>query len=87
VIWMSVLVTAYCLQGHTATGSYVHPGTVAVDPQIIRLGSHLRIPGYGRGHAEDTGGAINGRHIDIWFRSCSRAIRWGARWKRIRVGR
>jgi 3D (Asp-Asp-Asp) domain-containing protein len=68
-----VLQTAYCLKGHTASGTYVHPGTVAVDPRIIKMGSRLYIPGYGRGIAEDTGSAIKGYHIDVWMGSCARA--------------
>lgn len=76
---MSVLATAYCLRGTTATGSRVSQGTVAVDPQVIPLGSWLKIPGYGLGQALDTGGMIRGSHIDLWMSSCSEAIRWGAR--------
>jgi 3D (Asp-Asp-Asp) domain-containing protein len=72
---LRVLRTAYCLRGHTATGTYVHPGTVAVDPRIIRLGSRMYIPGYGRGRAEDTGSAVKGYHIDVWMSSCSAAMR------------
>jgi 3D (Asp-Asp-Asp) domain-containing protein len=82
--YLIVLATAYCLTGTTASGNYAHPGTVAVDPHIVRLGSHLRIPGYGRGHAEDTGVAIRGRRIDVWFSSCYQARLWGVR--RLRVG-
>jgi len=85
VSWLLVLVTAYCLSGVTASGSHVHPGSIAVDPRIIRMGRHLRVPGYGRGHAEDTGSAIKGYHIDVWMRSCSAARRWGARHLRVRV--
>lgn len=84
---MAVLATAYCLAGVTASGEYVHPGAVAVDPQIIRLGSHLHIPGYGRGRAIDTGSAVRGRHIDVWFASCARARAWGSRYISIRVFR
>jgi 3D (Asp-Asp-Asp) domain-containing protein len=84
---LHVLATAYCLTGTTASGSHTHPGTVAVDPAVIRMGAHLRIPGYGRGHAEDTGGAIRGNHIDVWFGSCARARQWGVRHLTIRVSR
>lgn len=77
--FLHVLVTAYCLAGHTATGTLVHPGTVAVDPVVIRLGSRLHIPGYGRGRAEDTGSAVRGHHIDVWMRSCLAARSWGVR--------
>lgn len=72
---LRVLKTAYCLQGRTASGTYVHPGSVAVDPKVIRMGSRMYIPGYGNGHAEDTGSAVKGNHIDVWMRSCSAAMR------------
>jgi 3D (Asp-Asp-Asp) domain-containing protein len=84
---LEVIVTAYCLLGTTATGTQVHPGTVAVDPRVIRLGSHLQIPRYGYGHAEDTGSAVKGRHIDVWLRSCTAARLWGVRHLRIKVTR
>jgi 3D (Asp-Asp-Asp) domain-containing protein len=70
-----VLVTAYCLRGRTATGSYVRPGTVAVDPHLVELGSRLFIPHYGYGKAEDTGPAIRGFHVDEWRPRCDVAWR------------
>ena len=70
-----VLKTAYCLRGHTVTGTRVHHGTIAVDPRYIRLGTRMYIPGYGKGRAEDTGGAIKGAHIDVWMPSCPEAFR------------
>lgn len=80
-----VLVTAYCLSGTTASGTQVRPGTIAVDPAIIRMHSTITVPGYGRGTALDTGSAVKGYHIDVWMGSCSRAIRWGARRLVVRV--
>ena len=80
---LTVGATAYCLKGRTATGTYVFPGTVAVDPRVIPLYTRMYIPGYGFGVALDTGGAIKGRRIDVWFSSCSRAITWGYRTKTI----
>jgi 3D (Asp-Asp-Asp) domain-containing protein len=82
---LHVLVTAYCLSGTTASGTHVAPGTVAVDPRLIALGSTLSIPGYGRGRALDTGGAVLGHHIDVWMRSCAAARQWGVRRLTIRV--
>lgn len=82
---MAVIATAYCLTGATASGTQVNPGTVAVDPNLIPLGSRLKVPGYGRGRALDTGSAIIGHHIDLWMSSCSAAIRWGARTVHIKV--
>jgi 3D (Asp-Asp-Asp) domain-containing protein len=70
--------TSYCLTGHTATGSLAGPGSIAVDPTVIKLGSHLYVPGYGYGYAVDTGGVIKGTLIDVWL-TCDAAIQWGRR--------
>ena len=45
--------------------------SVAVDPRMIPFGSHIYIPAYadvngGWFEADDTGGAITGRHLDIF---------------------
>ena len=66
-------VTGYVLRGYTATGTYVHPGTCAVDPRIIPLGSYVTIQGLGTCHAEDTGGAIIGYRIDVWVPTVAQA--------------
>lgn len=71
--------TAYCLRGRTATGTSVHYGTIAVDPRVIPLGSYGYVPGYGEVHAEDTGGAIKGNIIDLWFPSNGQCRSWGRR--------
>lgn len=73
-----MLATAYCLHGHTANGDETHHGSIAVDPDVIPLGRHLWVQGYGWGVADDTGGGIRGNHVDVWMASCSAAIRWGA---------
>jgi 3D (Asp-Asp-Asp) domain-containing protein len=44
---------------------YYH--SIAVDPRLIPLGSRVYIPAYGRWFvAQDTGGAIRGRHVDVY---------------------
>ena len=77
--------TCYCLQGTTASGDPVQPETVAVDPNIIPLGTEMWIEGYGRAIARDTGGDIVGYRLDIWLESCDACIQYGrqmtlARW-------
>lgn len=69
--------------GITATGARAKKGTIAADPKVYPFGTHLRVPGYGIGTVEDVGGAIKGRHIDIWFPSHIEARRWGARWLKV----
>ncbi|SDF22236.1 3D domain-containing protein [Sporomusa acidovorans] len=66
-------------QGLTATGIAARHGIVAVDPDVIPLGTRLYIPGYGMGLAADTGGAIIGNRIDLCMESSGDAWRFGRR--------
>lgn len=77
-------VTSYCLTGTTATGTQAGPGSIAVDPTVIKLGSHLYVDGYGFGYAVDTGGGIHGDAIDLW-KTCDAAIAWGRQTRMVYV--
>ena len=76
--------TAYCLRGNMRTGVRVRDGMAAGDPSVLPLGSVVRVS-----HPDgrligifvimDTGGAIRGNKIDLWFDSCREAIDWGIR--------
>ena len=68
---------AYHLPGRTASGLPVRKGVVAVDPQLIPLGTRLYVPGYGKAVAADVGVAIKGRIIDLWMPSRAEARNWG----------
>lgn len=74
---MTVSSTGYCLRGRTSTGIPTGWGVVAVDPAVIPLGTRMTIPGYGEGVAADTGSAVRGAMIDVWFPTCSQALEWG----------
>jgi 3D (Asp-Asp-Asp) domain-containing protein len=66
--------------GITASGSKASVGrTVAVDPDVIPIGSlvYIDLPGIGWRLAEDIGGAIKGHHIDLLLPSDSAAIQFG----------
>ncbi|MFU0825773.1 ubiquitin-like domain-containing protein [Clostridium sp.] len=76
--------------GLTASGTRVKRvpegySTVAVDPQIIPLGTKLYVEGYGYAIAEDTGSAIKGNKIDLYFSSDAQVDRWGARYVNVYV--
>lgn len=76
--------TAYCLRGTMRTGVRVRDGMAAGDPNVLPLGSVVRVS-----HTDgrligvfvimDTGGAVRGNKIDLWFSSCAEALDWGIR--------
>lgn len=76
---MTVTATGYALRGRTATGIPTSWGVVAVDPAVIPLGTRMTIPGYGEGVAADTGPAVRGATIDLWFPTTAQALAWGRR--------
>jgi 3D (Asp-Asp-Asp) domain-containing protein len=71
--------------GKTASGRMARPGTVAVDPEVFPMGTKFRIPGYGMARAEDTGGAVKGRHLDLFFWLHSSAVKWGVQTRQVKV--
>jgi 3D (Asp-Asp-Asp) domain-containing protein len=78
--------TAYCScarccgkwsSGKTASGVKAKSNhTIAVDKKVIPLGSKVVINGI-EYTAEDTGGGVKGKHIDIFFDSHSDALDFG----------
>lgn len=76
---MTVVATGYAMRGRTATGAPTGWGVIAVDPGVIPLGTRMTIPGYGSGVAADTGSAIQGATIDLWFPTLAQARAWGRR--------
>ncbi|GGD99436.1 3D domain-containing protein [Paenibacillus nasutitermitis] len=64
--------------GITASGTKVQEGrTIAVDPKVIPIGWWVYIEGIGFRRAEDTGGAVKGKKIDVYFESESYAEKFG----------
>jgi uncharacterized protein YabE (DUF348 family)/3D (Asp-Asp-Asp) domain-containing protein len=64
--------------GITYSGSTVQEGrTIAVDKNVIPIGWWVFIDGIGFRRAEDTGGAIKGNKIDIYFESSDYVNKFG----------
>lgn len=99
---LAVVATGYCpcsiccedsSDGITSTGRDAYLPGVAVDPDVIKLGSRLDIPGYDRGAnnngswilADDVGGRIKGSRIDVRFKTHAEAQAYGRRRVVIRV--
>ncbi|WP_127587955.1 3D domain-containing protein [Paenibacillus koleovorans] len=54
--------------------------TIAADPKVFPLGTILYIPGYGYGIVADTGSAIKGKKIDLFYDNKEQIYReWGKR--------
>ncbi|TXK85641.1 hypothetical protein FU659_03305 [Paenibacillus sp. N3.4] len=52
--------------------------TIAADPSVFPLGTVLFIPGYGYGVVADTGSAIKGKKIDLYFDTKDQVYKeWG----------
>jgi 3D (Asp-Asp-Asp) domain-containing protein len=71
--------------GITASGIPARHGVVAVDPDVIPLGTRLYVPGYGLALAADTGGAIVGNRIDLCMENYSEAWSFGRRTVRVYI--
>ncbi|WP_286178645.1 G5 and 3D domain-containing protein [Bacillus sp. B4EP4a] len=87
----STAYTASCkgCSGVTSTGVDLksNPGAkiIAVDPNLIPMGSKVYVDGYGYAVAADKGGAIKGNRIDVFFSSKNDAYRWGVKRVKVRV--
>ncbi|WP_019157179.1 G5 and 3D domain-containing protein [Robertmurraya massiliosenegalensis] len=87
----STAYTANCngCSGRTATGFNLkaNPNAkiIAVDPSVIPLGTKVYVEGYGYAVAADTGSAIKGNKIDVFFSSKSAAYRWGRKNVKIKI--
>ena len=55
-----------------------HFSTVAADPAVFPIGTILYIPGYGYGVVADTGSAINGDKLDLYYETVNDVFdQWG----------
>ncbi|CQR74538.1 Cell wall-binding protein YocH precursor [Sporomusa ovata DSM 2662] len=94
---LDIKATAYAAGSHdnaqwgnlTYMGTQVRPGVIAVDPNVIPLGSRVYIE-FADGNsmygiAEDTGGAIKGNRIDIAMHSVDKAYDFGVQNVRVYV--
>ncbi|TCP59679.1 uncharacterized protein YabE (DUF348 family) [Tumebacillus sp. BK434] len=83
---LTMAASAYSMPGErTASGGAAGQGTIAVDPNVIPLGTKLYIEGYGYGVASDVGGAIKGNRIDIHFDTREQALQFGRRAVKVHI--
>lgn len=83
--------TAGCsgCSGKTAYGIDLHKNPdiklIAVDPNMIPLGTKVWVKGYGIAIAGDTGGSIKGGKIDVFMKTKKEAYSWGRKKVEIKI--
>lgn len=90
-----VVTTAYCpdppcvskkwADGYTATMTKARKGVCAADWEYFPVGTKIYVPDYGLCSIEDSGKAIKGFHIDLFFHDYHQAVQWGRQQKNIQV--
>jgi 3D (Asp-Asp-Asp) domain-containing protein len=76
--------TFYCKGTTTASGVDVRNGIAAADPDLLPIGSVIRIEQLGEKYdgiytVMDTGPKVQGRHVDVYLWSCNEALQMGRR--------
>jgi 3D (Asp-Asp-Asp) domain-containing protein len=88
---VSFTATAYCDSGTTKSGVRTRSGIVAADPDVLPVGSVVRLhspaePRYeGIYTVMDTGSAVQGHRIDLYISSCREAKAFGLKQVLVRV--
>jgi len=81
--------TAYSATGLTTSGEYTHRHVVAADPNILPLGTRIKISRAGKYSGEyvvaDTGGRIVGNKVDIYLPSTQECKKFGKKVVRVRI--
>lgn len=91
IVVSSTAFSANCAgcSGITSTGYNLNANpnakVIAVDPNVIPLGSKVWVEGYGYAIAADTGRAIRGNKIDVFFSTTAQCYSWGRRTVTIRI--
>lgn len=91
---ISMVATAYdgcyeCNKPYYGYPSYIGlplaRGIVAVDPNVIPMGTKLYVEGYGEAIAADQGNAIKGNRIDLFFDSHQEALDYGMKTVKVTI--
>jgi len=85
----SYIATAYTQKGITASGQYVHRHVVAADPDVLPIGTRIKIRQAGRYSGEyvvaDTGDKIQGRRLDIYLPTARACKKFGSKPVKVKV--
>lgn len=76
---------AYTFSGRKAVRDSNGYSTIAVDPNVIPLGTKLYVEGYGYAIAADKGSGVKGKFIDVFFNTAKEATNWGVKYLNVRI--
>jgi 3D (Asp-Asp-Asp) domain-containing protein len=83
------LATAYSVTGITASGEWTHRHIVAADPDILPVGSRVKVTRAGKYSGEyvvaDTGAKIQGHRLDIYMPGERECKKFGVKPVRVKV--
>ncbi|HEX3685006.1 MAG TPA: 3D domain-containing protein [Bryobacteraceae bacterium] len=81
--------TAYSQTGITASGQWTHRHVVAADPNVLPIGTRIKIKRAGRYSGEyvvaDTGAKVEGRRLDLYVPSTVECKKFGVKRVSVRV--
>lgn len=77
--------TTYTASGRKAVRNPDGYSTISVDPRVLPYGTKVFVEGYGFAIAADTGSAIKGNTIDVYFNTYKEACRWGVKYVKVYV--
>ena len=77
--------TTYTASGRRAVRDPEGYSTIAVDPSVIPLGTQVFVQGYGFAIAADTGSAVKGNFIDVYFDLNSQACSWAVKYVNVYI--
>jgi len=75
----------YTYSGRKAVRDPDGYSTIAVDKALIPMGTKLFVQGYGFAIAADTGSAIKGNIIDVFFDTLSEVNSWGVKYENLYI--
>ncbi|KPU43764.1 cell wall-binding protein YocH precursor [Oxobacter pfennigii] len=75
----------YTASGRKAVRDPEGYSTIAVDPTLIPYGTKLFVEGYGFAIAADTGSAIKGEFVDVYFNTLQEARKWGLKYVNVYI--
>ena len=77
--------TTYTASGRKAVRNPNGYSTIAVDPNVIPLGTKVYVEGYGYAIAADRGSNVLGKFIDVYFNTLDEARDWGVKYLKVQI--